>query len=107
MAKPHNGNTAIRQYGKAPPGQTHAELGVRIAMPHSSGPFDYSLTTKLNGLCEERDIPFQRDISRFCRCASAATVAATGSGALSLPSVSTPATARKGLTGARWSFWAV
>ncbi len=62
--------------GTTAPGQNSAEHGVTIAMADSSGPFDYHLTNKLIDLCEEKNIPFQRDIFRYYRCDSAAAVEA-------------------------------
>jgi peptidase M42 family hydrolase len=62
--------------GTTAPGQNSAEHGATIAMADSSGPFDYHLTNKLIDLCEEHEIPFQRDIFRYYRCDSASAVEA-------------------------------
>ncbi|HYD32072.1 MAG TPA: osmoprotectant NAGGN system M42 family peptidase [Azospirillaceae bacterium] len=62
--------------GTTAPGQNSREFGVTVAMADSSGPFDYHLTHKLLGLCQEHDIPHQRDIFRYYRCDSAAAIEA-------------------------------
>lgn len=62
--------------GTTAPGQNSRETGVTIAMADSTGPFDYHLTNKLIDLCEEQQIPFQRDIFRYYRCDSASAVEA-------------------------------
>ena len=58
------------------PGQNTIEFGVTIGMMDSTGPFDYHLTRKLIRLCEEYDIPFQRDVFRYYRSDSASAVEA-------------------------------
>ena len=58
------------------PGQNSAETGVTIAMKDSVGPFDYHLTRKLIKLCQEYNIPHQRDVFRFYRSDSASAVEA-------------------------------
>jgi peptidase M42 family hydrolase len=62
--------------GTTAPGQNSAETGVTIAMADSTGPFDYHLTNKLIDLCEDKDIPYQRDIFRYYRCDSASAIEA-------------------------------
>ncbi len=58
------------------PGQNSSEFGVTIAQMDSAGPFDYHLTQKLIRLCEEYDIPFQRDVFRHYRSDSASAIEA-------------------------------
>ncbi len=62
--------------GTTAPGQASSEFGVTVAMADTSGPFDYHLTHKLIDLCEQFDIPFQRDIFRYYRCDSASAIEA-------------------------------
>lgn len=62
--------------GTTAPGQNSSEFGVTFCMADMSGPFDYHLTRYLIKLCQEFDIPFQRDIFRFYRSDSAAAVEA-------------------------------
>src|SRR5690606_30215549 len=56
--------------------QNSSEFGVTIAMADQSGPFDYHLTRKLIGLCQNHEIPFQRDIFRYYRSDSASAIEA-------------------------------
>lgn len=60
--------------GTCAPGQNSSEFGVTIAMADSTGPFDYHLTHHLLHLCENNDIPHQRDIFKYYRCDSAAAL---------------------------------
>lgn len=62
--------------GTTAPGQDSRETGVTIAMADMTGPFEYHLTQKLIGLCEEHAIPFQRDVFRHYRCDSASAIEA-------------------------------
>ncbi|MGP1396544.1 MAG: osmoprotectant NAGGN system M42 family peptidase [Inquilinaceae bacterium] len=62
--------------GTQAPGQNSRETGVTVAMRDSVGPFDYHLTRRLIGLCEEKNIPYQRDAFRFYRSDSASAVEA-------------------------------
>ncbi len=62
--------------GTTAPGQNSSEFGVTICMADMSGPFDYHLTHYLMMLCQEFQIPYQRDIFRFYRSDSAAAVEA-------------------------------
>ena len=56
--------------------QQASEFGVTLAMMDSAGPFDYHLTHKLIHLCEDYEIPFQRDVFRHYRSDSASAVEA-------------------------------
>lgn len=58
------------------PEQNASEFGATIAMMDQSGPFDYHLTQKLIGLCNEFEIPFQRDVMRYYRCDAASAIEA-------------------------------
>lgn len=62
--------------GTTAPGQNSSEFGVTIAMADSTGPFDYHLTHHLIHLCQENEIPFNRDIFRHYRCDSASALEA-------------------------------
>jgi peptidase M42 family hydrolase len=62
--------------GTTAPGQNSSEFGVTICMADMSGPFDYHLTHYMLRLCQEFQIPYQRDIFRFYRSDSAAAVEA-------------------------------
>ena len=62
--------------GTSAPGQNSSEFGVTIAMADMSGPFDYHLTHHLIRVCQEFEIPHQRDIFRYYRSDSAAAVEA-------------------------------
>lgn len=62
--------------GTTAPGQNSSEFGVTFCMADMSGPFDYHLTRYLIQLCQEFEIPYQRDIFRFYRSDSAAAVEA-------------------------------
>ncbi len=62
--------------GTSAPGQNSREKGVTIAMADSQGPFDYHLTQKLIDLCNEFDVPFQRDVFRHYRSDSASAIEA-------------------------------
>lgn len=60
--------------GTTAPGQNSRETGVTIGMADQVGPFDYHLTRKLIRLCEENDIPYQRDVFRYYRSDSASAL---------------------------------
>ncbi len=62
--------------GTTAPGQNSSEFGATICMADMSGPFDYHLTHYLIRLCQEFQIPYQRDVFRFYRSDSAAAVEA-------------------------------
>lgn len=62
--------------GTTAPGQNSSEFGVTFCMSDLSGPFDFPLTRRLIQLCQEFEIPHQRDIFRFYRSDSAAAVEA-------------------------------
>lgn len=66
MVSIDNGTTAT--------GQNSRETGVTIGMADQVGPFDYHLTRKLIRLCEENDIPYQRDVFRYYRSDSASAL---------------------------------
>ena len=72
-----------RCLGDAHAGQRHhsarqnsSEFGATICMADMSGPFDHHLTHYLIRLCQEFQIPYQRDVFRFYRSDSAAAVEA-------------------------------
>jgi peptidase M42 family hydrolase len=56
------------------PGQQSNETDVNIAMMDSSGPFDFHLTRKLIGLCDELKIPYTRDVFNYYRSDVAAAI---------------------------------
>jgi len=60
--------------GTCGPGQESRETGVTVAMADSTGPFDYHLTHHLLHLCQNYEIPHQRDIFRHYRCDSASAL---------------------------------
>ncbi len=62
--------------GATAPGTNSSEFGVTIGMADMSGPFDYHTTRKLIALCEEHDIPHQRDVFKHYRSDSAAAIEA-------------------------------
>ena len=62
--------------GTTAPGQNSSEFGVTICMADMSGPFDYHLTRRLLQICQEFEIPHQRDLFRYYRSDSAAAVEA-------------------------------
>jgi len=62
--------------GTTAPGQNSREYGVTICMADMSGPFDYHLTHRILQLCQEFEIPHQRDVFRYYRSDSAAAVEA-------------------------------
>ena len=62
--------------GTTAPGQNSSEFGVTLCMADMSGPFDYHLTHYMIRLCQEFQIPYQRDIFRYYRSDSAAAVEA-------------------------------
>jgi len=62
--------------GTTAPGQNSSEYGVTICMADMSGPFDYHLTHRILQLCQEFEIPHQRDIFRYYSSDSAAAVEA-------------------------------
>jgi peptidase M42 family hydrolase len=55
-------------------GQSSRENTVNIAMLDSTGPFDYHLTRRLIGMCEEFGIPHERDVYRFYRSDAAPAI---------------------------------
>ena len=55
-------------------GQESREDTVNIAMLDSTGPFDYHLTRRLIGLCQEYELPYRRDIYRFYRSDAAPAI---------------------------------
>jgi peptidase M42 family hydrolase len=57
-------------------GQNSRERGVTIAIADSSGPFDYHLTRKLIGLCDDHGIDSQRDVFPYYFSDSAAALRA-------------------------------
>ena len=62
--------------GTTAPGQNSSEYGVTFCMADMSGPFDYHLTHRLIQICQEFEIPHQRDVFRYYRSDSAAAVEA-------------------------------
>ena len=62
--------------GTTAPGQNSSEYGVTICMADMTGPFDYHLTHRMLQICQEFEIPHQRDIFRYYRSDSAAAVEA-------------------------------
>lgn len=58
------------------PKQNAKEFGATLAMMDQSGPFDYHLTHKLLGICEEFQVPHQRDVMRYYRCDAASAIEA-------------------------------
>ena len=62
--------------GTTAPGQNSSEFGVTLCMADMTGPFDYHLTRHLIQLCQEFQIPYQRDVFRYYRSDSAAAVEA-------------------------------
>lgn len=57
-------------------GQGSREQGVTIPLMDSAGPHDYHLTRRLLRLCEEFDIPSNRDVFRFYHSDAGAAVSA-------------------------------
>ncbi|KAA6184318.1 osmoprotectant NAGGN system M42 family peptidase [Thiohalocapsa marina] len=62
--------------GTTAPGQNSSEFGVTICMADMGGPFDYHLTRRVIQLCQEFQIPHQRDIFKYYRSDSAAALEA-------------------------------
>lgn len=62
--------------GTTAPGQNSSEFGVTFCMADMSGPFDLSLNRRLIQLCQEFEIPHQRDVFKYYRSDSAAAVEA-------------------------------
>ena len=62
--------------GTTAPGQNSSEFGVTICMADMSGPFDYHLTRYMIQICQEFNIPYQRDIFRYYRSDSASAIEA-------------------------------
>ncbi|MGH9183461.1 MAG: osmoprotectant NAGGN system M42 family peptidase [Acidimicrobiales bacterium] len=58
------------------PGQASSEHTVNIAMQDSHGPFDYHLSRRLIGLCQEQGIDHRRDVYRFYRSDAASALEA-------------------------------
>ncbi len=73
---PHVASMVSIDNGTTAPGQNSSEFGVTVAMADQTGPFDWHLTRKLIRLCQENDIPFQRDVFRYYRSDSAAALEA-------------------------------
>jgi peptidase M42 family hydrolase len=57
-------------------GQNALENGATIGMMDQSGPFDYHLSRKLIGICEENRIDYTTDVFRFYRSDSASAIEA-------------------------------
>lgn len=62
--------------GTTAPGQNSREFGVTISMADQTGPFDWHLTRKLVRLCQDNEIPFQKDVFRYYRSDAASAVEA-------------------------------
>ncbi|WP_058554463.1 osmoprotectant NAGGN system M42 family peptidase [Thiohalocapsa sp. ML1] len=62
--------------GTTAPGQNSSEFGVTICMADMGGPFDYHLTHRMIQLCQEFQIPHQRDVFKYYRSDSAAALEA-------------------------------
>jgi peptidase M42 family hydrolase len=62
--------------GTTAPGQNSSEFGVTVCMADMSGPFDYHLTHRIIHLCQEYEIPHQRDVFKYYRSDSAAALEA-------------------------------
>lgn len=58
------------------PGQASTETAVNVAMQDSSGPFDYHLTRRLLELCDELELPAQRDVFTYYRSDVASAIEA-------------------------------
>ena len=58
------------------PGQNATEYGVTIGLMDQTGPFDYHLSRKLIGICEENRIDHATDVFRFYRSDSASAIEA-------------------------------
>lgn len=58
------------------PGQASRETGVNVTMADSTGPLDYHLTRKILRICDQLDIPAQRDIFNFYRSDTASAIEA-------------------------------
>lgn len=57
-------------------GQNSRERGVTLAIADSSGPFDFHLTRKLIHLCQDHEVPHQRDVFPYYFSDSAAALRA-------------------------------
>jgi peptidase M42 family hydrolase len=62
--------------GTTAPGQNSSEFGATICMADMGGPFDYHLTHRIIQICQEFQIPHQRDVFRYYRSDSAAALEA-------------------------------
>jgi len=62
--------------GTIAPGQNTSEYGVTISMQDSSGPFDWYLTRRLLGICQQYDIEHSRDVFKYYRSDAAAAIEA-------------------------------
>lgn len=62
--------------GTTAPGQNSSRFGVTLCMDHMGGSFDHHLTHHVIRLCQEFQTPYQRDVFRYFRSDSAATVEA-------------------------------
>ena len=58
------------------PQQNSSEYGITIAMADQTGPFDYHLTHKLIGLCQQHQLMHQRDVFRYYRSDATAAIEA-------------------------------
>ncbi|MFW5899053.1 MAG: osmoprotectant NAGGN system M42 family peptidase [Jiangellaceae bacterium] len=55
-------------------GQASREDTINIGMLDSTGPFDYHLTRRLIGMCEEYELPYRRDVYRYYRSDAAPAI---------------------------------
>jgi peptidase M42 family hydrolase len=62
--------------GTTAPGQNSSEFGATICMADMGGPFDYHLTRRIIQICQEFNIPHQRDVFKYYRSDSAAALEA-------------------------------
>jgi len=62
--------------GTTAPGQNSSEFGATICMADMGGPFDYHLTRRIIQICQEFQIPHQRDVFKYYRSDSAAALEA-------------------------------
>jgi peptidase M42 family hydrolase len=62
--------------GTTAPGQNSSEFGATICMADMGGPFDYHLTHRIIQICQEFQIPHQRDVFKYYRSDSAAALEA-------------------------------
>jgi len=62
--------------GTTAPGQNSSEFGATLCMADMGGPFDYHLTRRIIQICQEFQIPHQRDVFKYYRSDSAAALEA-------------------------------